>query len=240
MFDHVFRFNFSFRKVRFFLNLEYFFNTKYILYISYFFAIMVSLPFHEFAHACVANFLGDDTAKKIGRMSMNPARHIDLIGCFCLLFCGFGWAKPVPISLRKFSKPKRDMALVSVAGPFANLLLALMSVFIHKLAVFVGDLGFCGLFFSSLSLFFSYFAVVNVNLAVFNLIPIPPLDGSRILMSFLSDRQYYAVLFLEKFGGLFVFILIMSHSFDKVILFFSGKVLGLLDFLTSNLILHFI
>ena len=106
----------------------------------------MSFPVHEFSHAYVANLLGDDSAKKAGRLTLNPLQHVDLFGLFCLFITGFGWAKPVPVNSKKFDNPKRDMAIVSLAGPVSNLLLALFGVFLSKLIAFLNFFDFNFLF----------------------------------------------------------------------------------------------
>lgn len=212
-----------------------FLNPKFFIYLVYFVALIVSLPCHEFCHAYVAHLLGDDSAKKAGRLSLNPSRHFDLIGFFCLFFSGFGWAKPIPVNVRKFSNPKFGMALVGLVGPVSNLLLATMSLFLYKILVVLMTFKIKFFNFSFLAIFFNYFTILNINLAVFNMLPIPPLDGSRLLMCFLPSRQYNLVLFLEKFGFIFLVILMLSTNFDQTIIMLSSYVLKFLDTLTSSL-----
>ena len=160
--------------------------------VSVLFVIFCILPLHELAHAWVANKLGDPTAKYSGRITFNPLASVDPMGAMMLLLVGFGWAKPVPVNPNYFKKPKRDMALTALAGPMANLLSAFVGAVLYLAVIFYMPSGAPTRF---LSVMLSYYVAVNVSLAVFNFIPIPPLDGSRILGAFLSDRllaKYYS------------------------------------------------
>ncbi|MBR3145021.1 MAG: site-2 protease family protein [Clostridia bacterium] len=157
--------------------------------------IFLTLPIHEFSHAFVATKLGDPTPKFQGRLTLNPFAHIDYIGALCIILFGFGWAKPVQINARYFKSPKWGMALSSLAGPLSNIVVAFISLIIYNAARFlpVSDITFALLYF------FYYLAQINVYLAVFNLIPIPPLDGSRILFSVLPQKYYFAVMRYERY-----------------------------------------
>ncbi len=157
--------------------------------------IFLTLPIHEFSHAFVATKLGDPTPKFQGRLTLNPFAHIDYIGALCIILFGFGWAKPVQINARYFKSPKWGMALSSLAGPLSNIVVAFISLIIYNALGFlpVSDITFALLYF------FYYLAQINVYLAVFNLIPIPPLDGSRILFSVLPQKYYFAVMRYERY-----------------------------------------
>ena len=154
---------------------------EYLLIIP---CVLIALTFHEFAHGYVAYKLGDPTAKYSGRLSMNPIKHLDPIGTICMIFFRFGWAKPVPVNTRYFKKPRRDMALTAAAGPIMNFLLAFVSLLIFYLLPFLFKLlpltNFTVNLYVTVSDFFLYMHVLNLSLGVFNLIPLPPLDGSRI------------------------------------------------------------
>ena len=153
-------------------------------------------PFHEFAHAWMAKKLGDDTGERDGRLTLNPLAHIDYFGTLMLLFIGFGWAKPVMVEPRNFKNPKRDMALSALAGPVANIIAAIISGLLLNLVYTIVSLNSIqivnsdGIIYSSvfvwLIILFQYLMQINIALAVFNFIPIPPLDGSKILMAFLN------------------------------------------------------
>ena len=185
--------------------------------------IFLVLPFHEFAHGWAANKLGDPTAKYEGRLTFNPLASIEPMGAAALLLIGFGWAKPVPVDSRYFKNPRRDMALVSLAGPAANLL-----------ASFVGAL----LFYTVLAfapyntfvhytlVFLDYYAFINAVLAVFNMVPIPPLDGSKILASFLSDRARYNFYRYQSMLTMIGIVLLASSALDGPISFVENLVYG--------------
>ncbi len=169
--------------------------TVILLLLSRAFVIFCCTPVHEFAHGYAAYKLGDDTAKYQGRLTLNPLAHLDPIGTIMIFLFGFGYAKPVQVNPTKFKNPRRDMALTALAGPVSNMLMAFAAVFI---AHFAGSFKHSGAIFS-IGLFFYYAAMVNVMLAVFNLIPIPPLDGSRIFSVFLSDKKYFAIMRYERY-----------------------------------------
>lgn len=171
--------------------------------------IVVSLTFHELAHAFVSYKLGDPTAREEGRLTFNPLKHIDPIGFIMLLIFGFGWAKPVPVRLRWYKHPKRDFALTALAGPVANLVLALLGALLLPLSALL-YFYFNNVFTDWLVSFFNLFIYMNVGLAVFNLIPIPPLDGSRIVMAFLPDRAYITVLKYERYISIALMVLIIT------------------------------
>ena len=184
--------------------------------------IFLILPFHEWAHAVTALALGDKSIKSRGRLSMNPINHIDPIGALMLLLVGFGWAKPVPIDPRSFKHPKLGMAITAVMGPVANLVAALAGMLVFNLIYYTqpGWLYQSGDFSNSFTLlyyFLTFYVSVNISLAVFNLIPIPPLDGSKVMFLFLPDR---AVAFFYRYQNVFyiaLFALMYAGALNGVL-----------------------
>ncbi len=187
--------------------------------------IFLILPFHEWAHAFTASCLGDKGIKQRGRLSLNPLTHIDPIGAVCMLLFGFGWAKPVPIDPRNFKNPKVGMAITALMGPVANLVAAFVGMIIYNILVtFAAAFMMTTVFGSFVMVFLNFYIVVNVNLAVFNLLPIPPLDGSKILFTFLPDR---AVEFCYRYQMFFFIALFLLVSY--------GPLSGLLNYLSKFL-----
>lgn len=192
--------------------------------------ILLALTFHEYAHGYVAYRCGDSTAKAFGRLSLDPTKHLDLMGTLCMLIAGFGWAKPVPVNTRNLRKPKRDMVLVSLAGPVANLLLAFVACFLAQLTVFIsvkagwfvpqeGNFAYYPKETASLAMFYVYIlfdlmALMNIGLAMFNLIPLPPLDGSKILAGILPPKTAMRYLQLERSMGM-ILMVVMLLSFTS-------------------------
>lgn len=160
--------------------------------------VLISLSLHEAAHAFVANKCGDPTAKALGRLTLNPLKHLDPIGTVMMLLTGYGWAKPVPVNSRYFKNPKRGMALTALAGPMMNFLLGFLGAvayaFCYRGLVAHPD---SNLLYAAV-LFFNYFSMLNIVYMVFNLIPIPPFDGSRILLLFLPTKWYFSVMKYER------------------------------------------
>ena len=187
--------------------------------------MLISLSVHEFAHARVAYARGDATARNLGRMTVNPLKHIDPIGALCMILFHFGWAKPVPVNSRNLRNPQRDMALVSIAGPISNLLLAFLGALLYTISfrMLIANLSFfaenefwlnaCNMLLT----FFYLFHIANITLAIFNLIPIPPLDGSRILTMFLPPRYYWKLQQYEPYFGIILMLLILLGSFTGII-----------------------
>lgn len=188
------------------------------------------LPFHELAHGWMANKLGDSTAKWMGRLTLNPIKHLDPIGSVLLIFTGYGWAKPVPINPRNFKNQKQGMAITAAAGPIANLLIALVFMILWKIAAYMSysmDLTFLNV----LSTLLFYIVSINVGLAVFNLLPIPPLDGSRIVGLFLPEKIYFQIMQYERYIMIAFFAVIMfTNVLDTPLSWLTNKVFYLLDF----------
>ncbi len=179
--------------------------------------VFLTMPIHEFAHGFAATKLGDPTPRWQGRMSLNPMHHLDYFGALMIYLVGFGYAKPVQVDSRYFNNPKRDMAIVAFAGPLSNLIVALVSSFISNLLVFVFYVSnitsnaVVTLFVILINIF-SYIAIINVSLALFNLVPIPPLDGSKVLGAFLPNRIYYQLMQYERYFMIFIMFLIFAGS----------------------------
>lgn len=195
-----------------------------MIIVSYTVLILLMLPTHELAHGWAANRLGDPTAKWSGRLTLNPFAHLDGIGTLMLLLVGIGYAKPVPVDPRNFRYPKRDMALTALAGPASNLLMAVASVGLFALCVllFPGQLQVINgtIYYKSSVILYLYIflievcASVNLSLAVFNLIPVPPLDGSRILSAVLPDRTFWRLQQYERIIGLVFMVIIFTGALD--------------------------
>lgn len=179
------------------------------------FVIFCILPLHEFAHGWMAEKLGDHTARAAGRLTMNPLASLDPFGALFLLLFGFGWAKPVPVNPWNFKKPKRDMAITALAGPVSNLLAALVGGILYfALYLFVLPSASTSVFIA-VDAFLSAYIVINVSLAVFNLLPVPPLDGSRVVSAFLSDRAMAAYYRYQNVIVMVLFLLLFSGVLDR-------------------------
>ena len=186
--------------------------------------MMLALSFHETAHGFVAWRCGDNTAYNLGRLTLNPIRHLDPAGFVCLLIFGFGWAKPVPINTRNFRNPKRGMALSALAGPVANLLLGLVCTLLYgvcwgAVSYFSYTQGVSDFLYTLLSLLTEalwYGAYINFVYMVFNMIPIPPFDGSRVALAFLPAKTYFGLMRYERqiMFGILIALLFCSYFFN--------------------------
>lgn len=196
--------------------------------------IFIILPFHEWAHAFTASKLGDTSIKYRGRLTLNPLAHIDPFGALALLLFGFGWAKPVPVDARNFKKPKLYMGIVALMGPVANIVAAIAGGLIFQAIATFAPSFFSGQGFGYyVYLFLSYYVSINVSLAVFNLLPIPPLDGSKILFIFLPDK---AVMWFYKYQQIISIILIAMLWLGVLsvpLSFLSGYVLKFVNWITA-------
>lgn len=191
------------------------------------FVVFCCLPIHEFAHGWVAYKLGDTTAKNQGRLSINPFTHLNPLGTIMIFLFGIGYANPVPVNPNKFKNPKSGMALVSLAGPMANLVMAFGCAFCYAACIRFS--------LPDVFLLFFYFAMsVNVSLAVFNLFPIPPLDGSKILAAFLPDKVYYKYMQYERYVMIAVLLLLFIGVLDTPLAIVSSvitKIITIIPFL---------
>ena len=184
-------------------------------------AIFLCLTIHESCHGLAALALGDPTAKSMHRLSLNPLRHIDLLGLVMMFVAGFGWAKPVPVDPRYFKKPKQGMAVTALAGPVSNFILALLTMGISKVIYLYAPYNAV---WDTLFVFCLYtLAPLSIGLGLFNLIPIPPLDGSKVLGAFLSDRAYFTLMRYERYGMLVLLALSFLGVGDG---FISRAILG--------------
>lgn len=177
-----------------------------IYYTSTISAFLIALTFHEFCHALMACALGDDTAKRLGRLTLNPLSHIDLLGLFFLILVGIGWAKPVPFNPENFKRPKLYSVLVGLAGPFSNLVLALFFLYAIRYTPSFGQI---------LLPFFKTSVWINVMLAIFNLVPIPPLDGSHLIAVQIPPNWRPAYLKFQQFGFIILIILLSIPAVQK-------------------------
>lgn len=192
------------------------------------FVVFCIIPIHEYAHALVATKLGDQTARLSGRLTLNPLAHIDILGAVMIFLVGFGYGKPTPVNVRntKLKNKKLAMALIALAGPLSNIIVAFISVFLRYAVILIaskrgGELTTTVL---ALNIFFQYSAIININLAVFNLIPIPPLDGSRILFAFLPAKFYLGVMKYERYINIIILVLLLSGALTTPLSYLSNLI----------------
>ncbi|MEI6305570.1 MAG: site-2 protease family protein [Deltaproteobacteria bacterium] len=189
---------------------------------------MLAIVCHEVSHGYIAWRLGDPTARMLGRLTLNPLKHIDIIGTLMIFFVGIGWAKPVPVTFQNLRNPKRDMIWVAAAGPITNLLLAVISAILLRVAVFIGNPAVSATPFSMilepLVLMLAFSVYINLLLAIFNMIPVPPLDGGRVLTGLLPYRQAAALSRIEPYG---MVIIIMLVFFTNIFSYIISPVLSL-------------
>ena len=202
--------------------------------------IILALSVHETAHGFVAYKLGDPTARNMGRLTLNPTKHLDPIGFICMLAFSFGWAKPVPINTRNFRKPRRDMAISAVAGPVSNVLLAFVFAGLLKIFYMIIEnlppvedaqtYETLSTLFTVIVILLSLGVVINVSLAVFNLLPIPPLDGSKILYMFLPQKYLFMFLQYERYISLALLVLLALDVLTVPLSFLSGGIINFIEF----------
>lgn len=184
--------------------------------------VLICITLHECAHGVVALRLGDTTARDMGRLSLNPLKHFDIMGFLMMAVAGFGWAKPVPVDMRRFRDPRRGMALTALAGPAANILIAIVFLFLYGLLwPFLYKSGFG----RTVEAMIARTGTISVSFAVFNVLPIPPLDGSKVLGAFLPERAYWKLMRYERWGMLLLFALVFTGALDGTLGRLAGAAL---------------
>lgn len=173
---------------------------------------LICITLHELSHGLVAYSLGDDTAYTRGRLSLNPLKHLDPMGLLMMIVFHVGWAKPVPVNMYRFKNPKRGMAVTALAGPLSNILICVVFLFLYGLFYIPLGKSQVGSYFLSMIELTAY---ISIGLAVFNLLPVPPLDGSKILFSLISDEKYYKLMRYERYGSILMFALVATGILGK-------------------------
>lgn len=204
--------------------------TEPIIYLMRALTMLLIIPAHEAAHAFVSWKLGDPTAKNYGRLTLNPVAHFDLMGAVCMILIGVGWAKPVPTDPRRFRHPRRDMALSAAAGPVCNLLLAYLGMVLTKIWTYTASYSTFAVW---VLVFLECFYSLNVSLAVFNLLPVPPFDGSRILLVFLPRRIYFGLMRYERYLMVAMLVLAFSGLLDGPLTWLNMGAHAVLDWSTG-------
>lgn len=192
--------------------------------------VLICITLHECAHGWTALWLGDTTARDMGRLSLNPIKHFDIMGFIMMAFAGFGWAKPVPIDMRRFKNPKAGMAVTAAAGPLMNVLIAVVCLFLYGFALpalYESTWGYYALEMVART------ATLSVSFAVFNLLPIPPLDGSKVLYSFIPEQAYWKLMRYERFGMLLLIALVFLGALDSTLGVLVSWVMDKLSFLVQ-------
>lgn len=197
-------------------------------------AVLLAISVHEMCHGFAAYLLGDKTAKAMGRLSLNPLRHLDPFGALCLLIFGFGWAKPVLVNPMYFKKPKRDMALVSLAGPLSNFIMAFLGLLIFKILSMANLLYYGSIVSEIIVQLISTVVFLNIGLGVFNLIPIPPLDGSKIFLPLLPKKLFVDIMRYEHLGWIVLMVALGLGVLDPIVSRAGMFVYSILSFLVGG------
>lgn len=194
--------------------------------------IFMILPIHEFAHAYAAKKFGDSTAENMGRLTLNPISHIDIFGAICLVLTGFGWAKPVPVNPNRFKNYKLGSVITALAGPLSNVIVGYIGLVVLKIIMFsvASQLTTTWIY---VNIILSNFIIINLSLAVFNLLPIPPLDGSRILTTFLPLKYQWKIQDYQMYISIAFIVIIFSGILDTPLYFLMNLLYDGIDFLTG-------
>lgn len=214
-----------------------FFGSSITSIIATLLAVLLAITFHETAHGFVAYKLGDPTAKNQGRLTLNPLAHLDPVGALMMFIAGFGWAKPVPVNPFFFNGDRtKGMMLVSIAGPVTNLILAFVSYFLYIVCrIYFAGSGFAAVM-PFLDAFLTQMILLNIYLAIFNLIPVPPLDGSKILAGFLPKSVAYKYLTtVEQYGFVILLVLIVFNITDMILVPIANLVLGAMELILFSI-----
>ncbi len=200
-------------------------------------AAFISIAVHESAHGYVSYKQGDPTARNLGRITLNPIKHFDLMGFICMVLFHVGWAKPVPVNPRYYRNPRRGMAITAAAGPISNIIMAFIGVIGYELVtlwlITFSEVNTAYYICVTLYMFFQVFASLNVFLAIFNLIPVPPFDGSRIAYIFMPPKVYFGIMKYERYIMLGMILLIWTNILDAPLNFLSNALLGGMEWLVE-------
>ncbi len=191
--------------------------------------VLIALTVHEFAHGWVSSKLGDPTPERDGRLTLNPFAHLDLAGTILMILTGFGWAKPVMVDPRYYKNQKKGMAITAAAGPLSNLLMAIIGMIVYYSVVIIKEKFQINMDFSTLLMFVYVFIYTNLCFMVFNIIPIPPLDGSKVLGLLLPNRVYYTMLQYERYSMILIMVLSLTGVFGGIIGSGVNLIISLID-----------